>query len=45
MFGGEDKMFGVGLTKFLVSVESTNRDLIEFSKSGFGNYMYVEIGF
>lgn len=28
MFGGEDKMFGVGLTKFLVSVESTNRDLI-----------------
>lgn len=45
MSGGEDKTFGMGLTKVLVSVESTNRDLIEFSKSGFGNYKYVERGF
>ena len=38
-------MFGVGLVKFSVSVESINRDLIQVSQSEFGNYKYVEMGF
>ena len=37
------KKRGVGLTKVWESVESTNKDLIQFPRFAFGNYEHVEM--